>query len=137
MARDKFHFEFRHAIENEGWKITDDPLVLKSGKIQIHIDLGAELLIGAEKDGEKIAIEIKTFGNPSFITAFYEAVGKFIVYRNALEMLASKRVLYLAIPKSIFERFENEPLVKRVFEIEKIKIIVYNQRRKNILKWIK
>ena len=66
MARDKFHQEVRNALENEGWKITDDPLYLKVGKIPIHIDLGAEKLIGAEKAGEKIAVEVKTFGIPSF-----------------------------------------------------------------------
>ena len=53
MARDKFHQEVRTALENEGWLITNDPLYLKVGRIPIHIDMGAEKIIGAEKDGEK------------------------------------------------------------------------------------
>ena len=43
---------------------------MKLGRIPIHIDLGAEKLIGAEKEGQTIAVEIKTFGIPSFITAY-------------------------------------------------------------------
>ncbi len=64
MARDKFHQEVRQALIKDGWTITDDPLYIKVGKIPIHIDIGAEKLIGAEKEGEKIAVEIKTFGEP-------------------------------------------------------------------------
>ena len=58
MARDKFHYEFKKALVGDGWTVTDDPLYLKVGKILVHIDLGAERLIAAERSGEKIAIEI-------------------------------------------------------------------------------
>ena len=63
MARDIFHDSVKEALVKEGWKITADPLTFKIGKIQIQIDLGAERLIAAERGTEKIAIEIKTFGN--------------------------------------------------------------------------
>ncbi len=136
MARDKFHYEVRTALENDGWTITDDPLVVRSGNISIQIDLGAETLIGAERDFEKIAVEVKTLGKFSFTANFYEAVGQFIVYRNALEMQEIDRTLYLAVPQSVFERFEEEPLVRRVIQQERLKIIMYNQDLKNITKWI-
>jgi hypothetical protein len=45
MARDKFHEEVRHALENDGWTITADPLSFKVGKVQVQIDLGAERMI--------------------------------------------------------------------------------------------
>lgn len=137
MAKDKFHYEFKQALEDDGWQITDDPLIVKTGSFAVQIDIGADKLIAAEKDNQKIAVEIKTFGNPSFITAFYEAIGQFIVYRNALEIGQIDRMLFLAIPKDIFNRFEHEPLVNKVFLTEKISIIVYNQKNKNIEKWIK
>ncbi|MEZ4935014.1 MAG: element excision factor XisH family protein [Saprospiraceae bacterium] len=60
MARDKFHYEFRKALESDGWTVTHDPLTFKIGKIQVQIDLGAERLIAAERGEEKIAVEIKT-----------------------------------------------------------------------------
>ena len=137
MASDKFHQEVRNALENEGWKITDDPLYLKVGRIPIHIDLGAEKLIGAEKAGEKIAVEVKTFGIPSFITALHEAVGKYIVYREALKQIQSDRVLYLAMPVDVYDEFGSEPIVNAVFSDYDFKILLYEPSAQIISSWIR
>src|SRR4028119_2454285 len=47
--------------------------------------LGAEKVVVAEKDGQKIAVEIKSFIGPSKISQFYTALGQFISYRAALQ----------------------------------------------------
>jgi hypothetical protein len=137
MARDKFHQEVREALEKEGWYISDDPLSLKIGRIPVQIDLGAEKIIGAERNGEKIAIEIKTFGISSFISAFHDAVGQYIVYREALEEIDDKRVLYLAIPEDTYDEYGKEPLVQRVFINNRINVIVYEPNSKIITSWLK
>ena len=130
MAKDKFHKEVCEAIEKEGWTITNDPLYIKLGKIPIQIDLGAEKIIGAEKEGQKIAIEIKTFCILSFISAFHEAVGQYIVYREALEIIEANRALYLAIPSDVFNSFGHEILVKTVFEKKNLIFWSINQATK-------
>ena len=137
MARDKFHQEVRVALENDGWQITDDPLYLKVGQIPVHIDLGAEKVIGAERNGEKIAIEIKTFGLASFITALYEAIGKYIIYRIALEQMQSDRVLYLAMPYKVYTKFCEELLVKTAFQRYDFKILLYKTDTKKQIEWVK
>ena len=137
MARDKFHQEVKEALQSDGWTITNDPLYLKIGRIPIHIDLGAEKLIGAEKEGQEIAVEIKTFGNPSFITALYEAVGKYIIYLEALNYVESHRTLYLAVPLKIYTDFFEEPIVKNTFFKYDIKFIIYNPHSKDKIQWIK
>ena len=137
MARDKFHLEVRNALEHEGWTITADPLYLKVGSIPIHIDLGAERLIGAEKDGLQIAVEIKTFGRASFITAFHEAVGKYIVYREALSQTKSNRMLFLAMPADVYAEFSTEQLVQQVFKQYDFKILLYEPDQQSISSWIK
>jgi hypothetical protein len=137
MARDKIHEPIKTALEDDGWSVTDDPLYLKIGTIPIHIDLGAEKLIAAEKENEKIAVEIKTFGNTSFITALYEAVGKFIIYRKALEILRPDRTLYLAVPKDVYKSVNQELILREVFKEEKIKLILYDTEFKIITQWIK
>jgi hypothetical protein len=136
MARDKFHQEVRSALEGEGWLITEDPLYVKIGKIPMHIDLGAEKIIGAERAGEKIAVEIKTFTMASFITSFYEAVGKYIVYREALFEIETDRTLYLAVPIDMYEEYGSETLVKRVFSVNKIKLIIYEPKSQIITSWL-
>jgi hypothetical protein len=60
MAKDKYHNHVRIALENDGWTITHDPYKIMIGRRRGYIDLGAEL-IGAERETEKIAVEIKSF----------------------------------------------------------------------------
>ncbi len=41
-AKDIYHDTVRHALEKDGWKITDDPLVIQiDQKKSVYIDLGA------------------------------------------------------------------------------------------------
>ena len=136
MARDKFHQEVRSALEKDGWHITDDPLYIKVGKIPIQIDIGAEKLIGAERNGEKIAVEVKTFGRASFITALHEAVGKYIVYRTVLKHIHSDRILYLALPEDTYAKFGEEPIVKSIFADYNFKILLYEPANQIITTWI-
>lgn len=64
-AKDKFHDVVKVALEKEDWQITDDPLPISVGDVDMVIDLGAERLLAAEKHGEKIAVEVKSFLNTS------------------------------------------------------------------------
>jgi hypothetical protein len=51
MAKDLFHNVVINALIKDGWRITNDPLFLKVGGVDFFIDLGAEKLIAAERDG--------------------------------------------------------------------------------------
>lgn len=55
MAKDKFHGVVKTALVKEGWTITYDPLTVKVGDVEMDIDLGADYLLGADRDNEKIA----------------------------------------------------------------------------------
>jgi hypothetical protein len=65
MAKDIYHDTVKTALEKDGWTITDELLRLTIGSRSVYIDLGAEKLIAAEKEGRQIAIEIKSFLSPS------------------------------------------------------------------------
>ncbi|HIE29074.1 TPA: hypothetical protein EYP66_17515 [Candidatus Poribacteria bacterium] len=41
--------------------MTHDPYTLTFGNKDVYVDLGAERLLAAEKNDEKIAVEIKSF----------------------------------------------------------------------------
>ncbi|MFZ4556037.1 MAG: element excision factor XisH family protein [Pseudanabaena sp.] len=47
--------------------MTSYPLTIRSDRIKLEIDLGAEKVFAAEKDGKKIAVEVKSFVNSSNI----------------------------------------------------------------------
>ncbi len=104
-AKDKFHDIVKSALQKDGWVITDDPLYISFGGVQMYIDLGAERLIAAEKEGEKIAVEIKSFLSPSAISDFHIAFGQFLNYRTVLREKDSQRILYLAVNEEIYNDF--------------------------------
>ncbi len=51
MAKDRFHNVVRIALEKEGWKITADPYQINVDDVDFEIDLAAEQLLAAERDG--------------------------------------------------------------------------------------
>ncbi len=136
MARDLFHGIVRSALEKDGWTITDDPLSIRCGGVDIQIDLGVQKLIAAEKGTEKIAVEIKNFVSASKISEFHMALGQFINYRTALRSEDPKRILYLAVPLAVYNDFFNLPFTQIVVSENKLKIITYNVDTEEIVKWL-
>ena len=135
-ARDRFHELVRTALEKEGWIITHDPYHIDLGFVDFYIDLGAELLLAATKDEEKIAVEIKTFLAPSTISEFHTAIGQFINYRIALEDDDPERRLYLAVPLDVYKRFFRYPFIQTVIVRNKIPLLVYDTEKQEIAEWI-
>lgn len=107
MARDLIHKTVKEALEKDGWKITHDPYPIKVGGFEMEIDLGAEELVAAEKGGEKIAVEIKSFVGYSKVYDFHLAVGQFFDYRRALREKEPDRVLYVGILDDTMKKSSN------------------------------
>lgn len=119
----------------EQWVITADPLILKIDKVKFEIDLAAEKVFAAEKAGQKIAVEIKSFLNPSAVTDFHSALGQFLNYRLGLQMNEPDRTLYLAIPLDIFESFFQERFTQEAVRQYQVKLIVYEPVQEVIIEW--
>ena len=135
-ARDIFHENVKKALQKEQWVITADPLKFKYGNVNFQIDLGAERVLAAERGGEKIAVEIKSFLNPSAVTDFYAALGQFLSYRLALESTEPERSLYLAVPLDIYETFFQFEFTQAAIQRYKLLLIVYEPVKEVIVQWI-
>jgi hypothetical protein len=75
-AKDRYHQAVKIGLQKEHWSVTD-PFKLDVGGTKFEIDLGAERLLAAERAGEKIAVEIKTFLGDSPLTDYHAALGQF------------------------------------------------------------
>jgi hypothetical protein len=135
--RDFYHNDVRLSLENDGWVITADPITLEWEDALFYPDLGAERVIAAQKGLEKIAVEIKSFINPSFSQDFYEALGQYDNYFIALSELEPDRKVILAISNDAYEQFFNKKAVQRILEIKKIPVLVFDSDIKKIVKWIR
>ncbi|MDJ0552863.1 MAG: XisH family protein [Microcoleaceae cyanobacterium MO_207.B10] len=134
-AKDTFHNQVKSALEKEGWRITHDPLYINFAEVEIYIDLGAERLLAAEKDGERIAVEIKTFLKPSAVSEFHTVLGQFLNYRFALHAEEPGRILYLAIPVEIYDTFFARRFVQLITQEYQLKLIVFDPVNEEIIQW--
>ncbi len=135
-AKDVFHNAVKVGLEKENWMITDDPYKVQVGGVEMYVDLAAERILAAEKQGQKIAVEIKSFINPSAISEFHTAIGQFLNYQVALEEQEPDRILYLAVPQGSYKTFFSLQFVQTVIQRFKIKIIVYDPVDEVIVQWI-
>ena len=135
-AKDTFHDIVKHALIKDHWTITADPLYIRIQAIQMYIDLGAEKLISADKDSQKIAVEIKSFLQNSTLTEFYQAFGQFLSYKHALEIEEPERELYLAVPNDIYEEFFKQLFVQQLIQRYAIKLLIYQPETEELVEWI-
>ena len=136
MAKDIYHSTVRIALEKDGWTITDDPLTLRIGGRSAFIDLGAEKLFAAEKEGKRIAVEVKSFISPSPVKDLEQALGQYIMYSQVLERQNFDRLLYLAIPQRVFLDFFSEELPQLIIELNYLKLLVFDSDSQEVVKWI-
>lgn len=142
MAKDIFHETVKTALEKDGWEITHDPYELKLDALELldarmNIDLGAERLIAATKNSEKIAVEVKSLLGPSLIYDLHNLVGQFFDYKIGLEEQEPDRILFVAIPQIAYERLEPQPFFEKVCNRVSLKIIIFNPDDEMIVKWRK
>ncbi|MBW4603876.1 MAG: XisH family protein [Calothrix sp. FI2-JRJ7] len=135
MARDRFHYVVRTALEKEGWTITADSYQISVGEVDFEIDLAAEILV-AERENDKIAVEIKSFIGRSNVSEFHTALGQFINYQVALSEVDPERKLYLAIPESIYKSFFQRRFTRSMVERFQISLLIYDEKQEVIVQWL-
>jgi hypothetical protein len=138
MAKDVFHQQVKNALIKDGWNITHDPLTIRiSEAVKLQIDLAAETTIAAERDSEKIAVEIKSFVGDSDISAFHTALGQYLNYCQALEEQEPDRNVYLAIPLETYQDFFQLPFIQRALRRYQVQLIIYDPKLEEIKQWIR
>lgn len=103
----------------------------------MYVDLGAERLVAAEKEGQRIAVEIKGFSGPSEITELERAVGQFILYQAVLARRQPDYILYLAVPEEVVKDVFQEPLGQLLIENGLARVVGFDPAREEIVQWMK
>jgi hypothetical protein len=136
MAKDKIHLAVKNALIKDGWSITHDPYKLKVLDVEQEIDLGAEEVLAAEREGRKIAVEVKSFIKGSFINEFHGVLGQFLNYEMSLEEQEIERTLYIAIPSVIHEMFFHKRAIQKAVNRFAIRLIIVDTQTETITQWI-
>jgi len=99
-------------------------------------ELAGEKLITAEKDTQKIAVEIKSFISPSEIRDLEMALGQYVLYQNILSRIDPERTLYLAIREASFLKIFEQEVGKILLENKVLKLFTFNPDQEVITRWI-
>jgi predicted RecB family endonuclease len=135
--KDLFHETVKTALIKDGWKITDDPLPLRFGGRNLFVDLAGEQVIAAEKEEQRIAIEVKSFAGESQVNDLQQATGQYQMYQTVLRRSGElNRKLYLAIPVEAHAGIFSEPLGEAMLLDCRINLIVFEHTEEVIIQWI-
>jgi hypothetical protein len=134
--RDIYHDTVKNALIKDGWTITDDPFALPFGLHNLYVDLGAEQMLAAEKNGAQIAVEIKSFSGRSEVDDLENALGQYLLYRSLMQRRYPGHTLYLAIPKDAFDGVFSSELGRVVREDYALKLVVFDPDQEVIQQWL-
>ncbi|MBI5516829.1 MAG: XisH family protein [Deltaproteobacteria bacterium] len=134
--RDLVHGVVRAALERDQWVITHDPLLLHGGSHNLYVDLGADRVLGAEREAQKIAVEVKSFSGRSEITELERALGQYVLYETLLRKSHPGRVLLLAVPASVFESLLSSELGMTLRESFPLRLLVFDPVAGEVRRWV-
>ncbi|MEO7908791.1 MAG: XisH family protein [Roseiflexaceae bacterium] len=142
--RDSIHDIVKQALINNEWEITYDPYVISYGERFLFVDLGAKqtpavnegLMLGAQRAGRKIAVEIKEFRGASPIADLEQAIGQYMLYRLLLNKVDPERELFLAITNLAYDEIFSEPIGEVVINDLPLQLLVVDVEKAEVQRWI-
>jgi hypothetical protein len=133
--RDYLHDPVRQALVKDGWTITHDPYTIAFGNRRGYIDLGAERQFAAEKQGRRIAVEVKSFLGESVMVDLEQAVGQYLLYRSWMARLDEKRELFLAVSSRVYRDVFEDPSAQVLVADYKIQLVSVAVDRQEVDRW--
>jgi hypothetical protein len=109
---------------------------LEYGGDRLYVDIAAEKSIAAEKQGQKILVEVKSFLGRSFINDLEQAVGQYVVYRDILLETELDFELYLAITQGIYKSYFQRQLTQMIINRNQVKLLIVDAESEVIVQWI-
>lgn len=135
-AKDLYHDAVKAALIKDGWLILADPYRIQYKDVDLYADLAAERPIAAEREGQKIVVEIKRFVGRSPMTDFHNAVGQYAVYRSLIQATEPTYQLYLAIDDITYENFFTREGIAFIIRTSQIFLLVVDIDQQEIVQWI-
>ena len=102
----------------------------------LFVDLGAERLIAAQRNTEKIAVEIKSFTRPSDMKDLEEALGQYVLYARLMMRDYPEYILYLAVTESTRITVFEEEAGQTLIEDGIIRLVCFDPIEEAIVRWI-
>lgn len=111
--------------------------MLTIGLRRLYMDIAADrTTLGAERNGERIAVEVQSFLGDSDIENLHHAVGQYAVYRVMLDRIDPDRLLFLAVAEDVYDGILSEQLGQLVIAALHIRLLVFRPAERRVSRWI-
>ena len=136
-AIDQCEQQVIRALEKDGWSVTHQPFAIRIDKIRggyIYADLRLR-----QKQGDRtvIVVEVKCFASTrTLLDEFYQALGQYVVYRNALIINNMKVAVYLSVPADVYQTFFQKSLMRSVLQDMQVNLVVVDLDKEEFVQWI-
>ncbi len=134
-AKDKIDDQVKNALIKDGWMITHDPFFFKFGQDQLFADLAAQRSLLAERQGEKIIVEIKSFIGVSAIQEFKLALGQYMLYLVVLKRTYPQYRLFTAVSHLTYETIFQRDVIQLALQEYQIPLIIINIKQEEVVAW--
>lgn len=134
-ARDIHHDLVRRLLVADGWRITHDPYRIAVGVKNLFVDLGAEGIIAADREGKRIAVEIKSFEGDSEVRDLEVALGQYLLYLPFLRTNEPDRQLYLAVSEEVWHNVFEEPIGQGLLAEYNLRLLIFDPSQELIVQW--
>ncbi len=140
--RDTLHQVVKEALIKDGWQITDDPYVISYGERFLFVDVGISdahavgPFIGAQRQDQRIAVEIKDFRGKSAVSDLEQAIGQYVLYQLLLDQVDPECEIYLAVSDITYDEIFCEPIGELVINDLPMRLLVIDTQTIEVKKWI-
>ena len=132
-VKDRYHDIAVRTLVNEGWTIAKEQFYVNFPQRRLWIDIRAV----KEVENRVILVEVKSFENVlSPIDYLASAVGKYVMYRLALEQMGIETPLYLAVPVAAHDGILKEPIGQLLIQQLGIRLMIFDYQKVEIVRWI-
>jgi hypothetical protein len=134
-AKDIHHDLVHRLLVAEGWTVTHDPYRIVVGRRNLFVDPGAERILAADRDGKRIAVEVKSFEGNSEVHDLEEALGQYLLYLPFLRSQEPERLLYLAVSAEAWQNIFAEQIGQGVLTEYALRVLIFDPVKEILLQW--
>ncbi len=133
-AKDRNHETVVRALAKNGWVITGEQVKLIVEDRYLFIDIEAT----QSTTNLVVLVEVKELADtPSPVDALAKAVGKYLLYRWALDEAGVSTPLYMAVSQAAFKGILSEKIGTLAITQGKISLLIFDPEREEIVQWIR
>jgi hypothetical protein len=93
-------------------------------------------LLSAEKQQQKIVVEIKSFLGVLIIMDLEQALGQYVLYQKILEVKEPERVRYLAVTTRVARELFTVEIGQLLLDTKSVRVLVFDAEKEEVIQWL-